>query len=93
MKTFCIQNDWEGKYYLTNDRKVAVAAAKKMIEDWKQEQRENGGADEFEEEGDFRGTGYACKMVGCCDWKWMITITIYVDPDLSNQDEKNIINL
>ena len=89
MSKVYIYNDWTAEYIGVNDRKSAVKVADHLINDWKKEMK----SDDYEEEGNFRGTGYAKKMVGCCDWKWMITVEIIKTPDFSNVKKEKIIHL
>lgn len=89
MAKIYIYNDWTAEYIGVNDRKSAVKVANHIINDWKKEMR----SDDYEEEGNFRGNGYAKKMVGCCDWKWMITVEIIKTPDFSNVKKENIIHM
>lgn len=89
MKKFHIYNDWTAEFIGVNDRKSAVKVANQIIKDWKKEMK----SDDYEEEGDFKGTSYAKKMVGCCDWKWMITVEIIETLDFSGVKKDNIINL
>ena len=89
MKKFYVYNDWSAEYIGVNDRKSAVKVANHIIKDWKDEMK----SDDYEEDGDFKGTGYAKKMVGCCDWKWMIVVKIEVNPDLCGVKKEQIIEL
>ena len=87
MKKIYVYNDWTAEYIGVNDRKSAVKVANKIIKDWKDEMK----SDDYEEEGDFKGTGYAKKMVGCCDWKWMITVEVMKElPKIINLDDAEV---
>ena len=87
MKKIYVYNDWTAEYIGVNDRKSAVKVANKIIKDWKDEMK----SDDYEEDGDFKGTGYAKKMVGCCDWKWMITVEVMKElPTIINLDDAEV---
>ena len=93
MKHFYVHDTWSEEYAKFEERKSAVKYASHLVKEWMKEMNENGGADEFESDGDFRGTGYASKFVSCCDGKWWIKVEITEHPDLRGVNKEKIFSV